>query len=111
MTDAAPPRLDLNAELARLEQLVGILRARATEAHAAFVNADAILRATVQRRDEVAAQLRLAGTTWSTASAPPVAGTAARLTVRGGAAQATRTAEPLFILGGSSHRRDRLTAV
>jgi hypothetical protein len=63
-----PP--DLAAELGRLEQHLGMLHARAAAAHQAWVNADEILRATLRRRDEVAAQLQFATSTWSTTTGP-----------------------------------------
>ena len=65
MTDAGSPSgPDLQAELARLNQQVETLRVQAAEAHQNWVRTDAVLRATAQRRDQLAASVRVLGTGW-----------------------------------------------
>src|SRR5215218_10160795 len=76
-SDFGPPPPNLTTELNRLNHEVGVLAGRASEAHQAWVAADSILRATTQRRDQVATQLRVAAVTASASAASTSMGSAA----------------------------------
>ncbi len=112
MTDDGPSPAT-QTELDRLNLELGELGHRATEAHQAWVAADAIFRATLARRDQVAAELRTAGAPGqATGTAAPTQTPASDTTlppapsavpVAGGPAPeaSTHTVQNLlFILGG-----------